>query len=663
MTGQKIHDLFALQVSKTPEKTAVVFCDKSLSYRTLDEKANQLANYLIKKGVGIEDFIPICIDRSLEMIVCILGILKAGAVYVPIDPAYPKERISYILNDTKCNAVITNEANYQLMNALVGDATLIALDKDWSTIEQMSIIAPVIDIQPNNLAYVIYTSGSTGTPKGVMIAHYSVVSLFFKDSPLYDFNEKDVWTLFHSFCFDFSVWEMYGCLLFGGRLIIVPKNIAQNARAFTELITNSKVTVLNQTPSAFYILQSSLLSEAPIDVPLRMIIYGGEALDPSKLKDWKERYPSCKLINMYGITETTVHATYQEITVEHTNSSKSVLGFSIPSLYIYVLDQNQQKVDAGIEGELYIGGAGLARGYLNLPELSAARFIKDPFSTDPTARLYRSGDLAILLEDGTFEYLGRIDDQVKVNGFRVELGEIASNINQFDHIEQCIVLAKEASFGEKKLVAYYQSDQAIDQKKLLKSLLDKMPAYMVPRIFVPIRSIPLTSNGKADKRAIEKIKIPRPDLDTLYRKAQTKTELNIYNIWNNFLEIDEIGIDDNFFELGGNSLLAQKTVALLKQHQHTLPITKLYQFPTAAAISCYLAPVAPASLGAHSAPLAPAAAEVAVIGMAGRFPGARSVAELWDVLVQGHETIRHFSPQELDASIPAAQRADPLYVA
>lgn len=662
MIEKTLYDIFTLQAIKSPEKTAVEFEDTKLSYKELDEKSTQLANYLVNKGVGLESFIPICIDRSLEMMISILGVLKAGAVYVPIDPEYPKERISYILNDTKCDFMITNSTNYQLMNSLVGNATLVTIDTDWSAIQEMGTTLTLVDVKPSNLAYVIYTSGSTGTPKGVMITHFNVVRLFFNDSPLFNFGSTDVWTLFHSFCFDFSVWEMYGALLFGGKLIIVPKYVAQNAAEFSKLLKEKEVTILNQTPSAFYILQEYILSTPTFSLQLRYIIFGGEALNPVKLKTWKERYSSCKLINMYGITETTVHVTYKEITAAHTNSSKSLVGGAIPTLYVYILDQNQEKTAVGVEGEIYVGGDGLARGYLNLPELSASRFIKDPFSSDPSARLYRSGDSAILLEDGTFEYHGRIDEQVKINGFRIELGEISSNINKFDHIEQCIVLAKETSFGEKKLVAYYKSNTQIDQQRLLKFLLEKMPDYMVPRTFVPIKEIPITSNGKADKKALFEIKIERPDLDAIYKKPQSITEINIYNIWNNFLEIDKIGIDDNFFELGGNSLMAQRTIVALKNtYQYELPITKIYQLPTIAALANYLDKNQKKHRNTKEKALN-ATDDIAVIGLAGRFPGADTIEEFWSILENGKETITFFNDETIDPNIPNNLKNDPAYV-
>lgn len=659
MTENTLHDLFAKQAAKSPEKTALQFGNDTLSYRELDQKSNQLANYLIKKGVKTEDFISIFIDRSFEMIIGILGILKAGAAYVPIDTEYPQERINYILNDTKCDFVITNSKNYKYLSELVNGATLINLEEDVAEMQTTSV---AIEVKPANLAYILYTSGSTGTPKGVMLEHRNVVRLFIDTSPLVNFNSDDVWALFHSYCFDVSVWEMFSCLLFGGKLVIVPKDIAKNASAFGKLIEDCKVTMLHQTPSAFNILQENILVNSP-QLNLKYIIFCGEALDPSKLKNWANKYPDCKLVNTYGITEVGVYNTFQEITTKNITSAKSIIGVALPTDYMYLLDENKNEVNIGVEGELYIGGSGLARGYLNLPELSSARFTNDPLSNDPTARLYRSGDLAILQEDGTFEYIGRIDDQVKVNGFRVEMGEIASHINKYEGVTQSIVLAKDNGLGEKKLIAYYQSTSPINVQQLIKSLQSVLPAYMVPRIFIPITKIPLNTNGKADKKALFKLKIERPALDTIYKKPVSVTEKNIYNIWSDFLEIDEIGVDDNFFELGGTSLVAQRTVVVLKNtYQYQLPITKVYQLPTIAGLANYLDKNQNRQKEEKQEKLLNVDNDIAVIGMSGRFPGADTIEEFWNNLENGKESITFFDDETIDPSIPDLLKNDPAYV-
>ncbi|MES2426038.1 MAG: amino acid adenylation domain-containing protein [Bacteroidota bacterium] len=655
--------IFSEQAKLNPENIAIVFENEKLTYKELEDRSNQLAHFLRSKGIVEDLLVPICINRSIEMIIGILGILKAGGAYVPIDPEYPKDRIAYILTDTKGKLVITDTNSSILLKEDNIDIEIIDIEGERLSIDKLPVTPPSINLQPHNLAYIIYTSGSTGMPKGVMIEHRNLIRLFFTENPLFDFKETDVWTMFHSFCFDFSVWEMYGALLFGGRLVVIPKSVAKDAAAYADLILKENVTILNQTPSAFYLLQEHILNTAAT-IPLRYVIFGGEALTPSKLKTWKDRYKNCKLINMYGITETTVHVTYIELTAEHCNSSKSVIGSPIPTLYAYVLNNEQQKSPLDEEGELYIGGEGLARGYLNLPELTAYRFIKDPFSTDKDARLYRTGDLAKIMADGSLEYMGRIDDQVKINGFRIELGEIENNISAFTGIEQCVVLAQENTIGEKKLIAYIKSAQKVNKQLLLKHLQTKLPDYMVPRIFIDIDTIPLTRNGKTDKAALSKIKLVRPDLAVLYKKPKTKTEEDLSSVWAGLLEITKIGIDDNFFELGGSSLLAQKAVAeYANKFNYILPVTKLYQYPTVGGLAKFIDKkpagnnnsVEKRTDGSNST-------DIAVIGMAGRFPGADTINALWHVLMEGKETTSFFTEDELDPAIPLQLKKDPTYV-
>lgn len=660
-----IVDLFVGQAQRTPDNVAVTDGDTSLTYQELNDKSTQLAHYLLTRGVTPEMFVPICLNRSLNMIVGILAILKAGGVYVPIDPDYPTDRITYMLTDTAATVILADSYAVDKLPPKTG-VGIICLDRDRETIGQASTEAVLPTIAPDNLAYVIYTSGSTGRPKGVLIEHRNVVRLFMTDAPLFDFTSDDVWTMFHSFCFDFSVWEMYGALFYGGRLIIVPKQVTKDAASFGELLIDQGVTVLNQTPSAFYVLQDYLTSRSTT-VPLRYVIFGGEALTPAKLKRWNELYPACQLINMYGITETTVHVTYQEIGPDQIASVSSVIGKPIPTLSAYVLDTDRRLVPAGVEGELYVGGAGLARGYLNLPELTADRFIANPLGgSEP--RLYRSGDLARQLPDGTLEYLGRIDEQVKIRGYRIELGEIETVLQQAPGVRHCVVVAKEDAGGDKRLVGYIVPEGAYDKTAIIRTLQAKLPDYMVPQLLMELTSIPLTGNGKVDKKLL-----PNPDASELltgsYVAPTNRTETRISTVWKAVLNVKKVGINDNFFELGGNSLLAGTAVATLKQeYGYELPITKLYQFPTVGGISAFLdgrrkepstatRTIAPALNTADGA-----TADIAVIGMAGRFPGADTIDELWTVLKEGRETITFFTADELDANLPASLVNDPAYV-
>src|SRR5690606_3205051 len=329
--------------------------------------------------------------------------------------------------------------------------------------------------------------------------------------PLYDFNERDVWVMFHSFCFDFSVWEMYGALFFGGKLIIPSREIVKNSAAFAELLIEKGVTVLNQTPSAFYVLQEHILRKNS-DIAIRFVIFGGESLSLGKMKKWLTRYPDCDVINMYGITETTVFVTYQYLDLALCDCTLSLIGKAIPKYYCHVLDENKNQVRSGVEGELYVGVTGLARGYLNLEQFSAERFIKDPFSSDPEARLYRSGDLVKSLSDGSLEYIGRIDQQVKIRGYRIELGEIENVLQEHPVVNQAVVLARDDNKGGKQLVSYIVSDGGFTKEDLIAHLNTRLPDHMVPRIFLAVDEIPLTINGKVDKS-----RLPNPNISDLIR--------------------------------------------------------------------------------------------------------------------------------------------------
>lgn len=656
-----IVDLFDEQVKKTPDHIAVVFENTKLTYLQLYEKSNQLAHYLRDLGVQEETLVPICIHRSLEMIIGILGILKAGGAYVPIDPDYPADRINYILTDTKASVIICDSCASSLLKTIT-TIPILALDGDRKAIEKESKQKLQTFLHPANLAYIIYTSGSTGKPKGVMIEHLNVVRLFKTESPLYDFNSSDTWTMFHSFCFDFSVWEMYGALFYGGRLIVVPAQVAKDSKAFAEMLINQGVTILNQTPSAFYVLQEWVTAKAN-NLATRYVIFGGEALNPAKLKPWKKLYNNCRLINMYGITETTVHVTYQEIEDSHLNNNTSVIGKPIPTLSAFILNGDQSLAALDEPGELYIGGAGLARGYLNQPELTATRFIKNFLHEEQGARLYRTGDLARWLPDGNLEYLGRIDDQVKIRGYRIELGEIENVLLQHAAVKHCVVVAIEDPAAGKRLIAYIVSEGAFNKEDIINYLESKLPDYMIPRLLMPLDTIPITGNGKIDKKAL-----PIPDASALlngrYIAPANKTEEKIAGAWKELLTVKKVGAHDNFFELGGNSLLALKTVAHLKQeYGYDLPVTKVYQFPTVNGIAAWLEGRKKPDPSTFKKQLHPGSStDIAVISMAGRFPGAHTIDELWALLKEGRETTSFFTKEELDPYLPTELVADTDYV-
>ncbi|WP_343690803.1 amino acid adenylation domain-containing protein [Chitinophaga sp.] len=581
-----INDLIEEQVVKTPENIAVTFGTQQLSYRVLNERANRLAHYLRLRGIQPDSLVPVCLERGTEMIVALLGILKAGGAYVPVDPAYPKERIAFMLEDTAAPVVLaaSNTAHVLEDNST---AELILLDDDWEKISQENAGNPAPVVAPHHLAYVIYTSGSTGKPKGVLIEHRNVVRLFETDAPLYDFNSSDVWTMFHSFCFDFSVWEMYGALFYGGRLVIVPKETARDALAFAALLAGEGVTVLNQTPSAFYVLQESLGS-TPANLDIRYVIFGGEALNPAAVKPWASMFPACRIINMYGITETTVHVTYQKIGEAEMNSSRSVIGEPIPTLGLYILDANMNLSPTGVPGELYVSGAGLARGYLHRNELTNERFIPNPLNGGKLGRLYKTGDQARWLPDGNIEYLGRIDNQVKIRGFRIELGEIENAIHQSGFVKQAVVIADTDRSGEKRLVAYITTEDNFTRQALLTYLDSRLPEYMVPAIIIPLPFFPLTSNGKTDRNAL-----PAPDAGPVatYEPPANETEEVLVSLWQKLLGVERVGVHDNFFEMGGHSLSAIRLAAAINKHfSAALKVVAVFQYATIRELARHINP-------------------------------------------------------------------------
>jgi len=457
-----IHQRFENQVARTPDRIALVFEDQSVTYHELNTRANQLAHYLQTQGIQPDRLVGICVERSLEMVIGLLGILKAGGAYLPLEPSSPPERLLFILEDAQITLLLTQEA---LVTELpTTTIALICLDSQWDLIAPAAADNPVSAVKPENLAYVIYTSGSTGKPKGVEVCHANVARLLTATQAWFHFNEQDIWTLFHSYAFDFSVWELWGALLYGGRLVIVPYWVSRSPDSFYALLVSQQVTILNQTPSAFrQLIQAEERVGKPNDpLNLRQIIFGGEALDFQTLKPWFERHgdQTPQLVNMYGITETTVHVTYRPLTQADLNSPGSLIGLPIPDLHIYILDRHRQPTPIGIPGELYVGGAGVARGYLNRPELTTERFIKNPFSDEANARLYKTGDLARYLADGSLEYLGRIDQQVKIRGFRIELGEIETVLLQHPAVREAVITCGAVSNEEEnqRLMAYVVPD-------------------------------------------------------------------------------------------------------------------------------------------------------------------------------------------------------------
>ncbi len=591
---QCIHQLFEEQVRTSPDATAVVYEESSLTYVELNRRANRLAHYLRGLGVKPDARVAICVERGLETVVALLAVLKAGGAYVPLDPAYPVERLRFMLEDCAPVALLTQGHLQGLFTGLRDAVALVDLSADataWSHQPDGNPDCASVGLTPNNLAYVIYTSGSTGTPKGVMVEHRNVTRLFAATEAWFHFSERDVWTLFHSYAFDFSVWEIWGALLYGGRLIVVPKSIVHSPEDFYKLVCQAGVTVLNQTPSAFRQLIAVQETSKRIH-QLRYVIFGGEALEVATLKPWyaqNEARPT-DLINMYGITETTVHVTYRPLqSADSEGHPGSPIGCRILDLRIYILDEHRQPVPVEVAGEMYVGGAGVARGYLNRPELTAERFLADPFAGETGARMYKTGDLARWHADGTIEFLGRNDFQVKIRGFRIELGEIEAALAEHPGVREAAVIARADVPGERRLVAYYKAADANKPSsgaaEFRAFLSNKLPDYMVPAAYVRMERMPLTANGKLDRKALP---VPEGNVYAVrtYEAPHGEVETGLVGIWADLLNLGRIGRQDNFFELGGHSLLAMQVTARIRRiFEVELAVRSVFEAPTIASLA------------------------------------------------------------------------------
>ena len=580
-TGSCLHRRFERQAERSPGAIAVTCEGESLTYAQLNYRANELARRLRECGIATGQLVGLHLERGISVVVGIIGILKAGGAYLPLDPVYPRDRVAFMLEDSGAEVVVTEDA--------------LATNLDGTSVQRVLLSGPQpgsdntdSDASGESLAYVIYTSGSTGKPKGTLVTHSNVARLFDATEHWYQFGAQDVWTLFHSYAFDFSVWEIWGALLYGGRVVVVPQRISRSPEEFRELLVREAVTVLNQTPSAFRQLLQAELAKPKAAFALRYVIFGGEALELRSLQPWFERYgDECpQLVNMYGITETTVHVTYRPLRLADLRLARgSVIGVPIPDLQLHILDTEGAPVPVGTPGEIYVGGAGVARGYLNRPELNAQRFVADPFS-DAGARLYRTGDLARRLENGDVEYLGRIDHQVKIRGFRIELGEIESVIATHPAIREVVVLAREDMPGDRRLTAYLVTAAAapVDLiEELRRRLRAALPDYMVPAYFKTLEKLPLTENGKVDRHAL-----PAPDRLSPHRSyvaPRTPVEQQLALIWAEVLGLSPIGVDENFFELGGHSLLVISVVQHMRAAGLHASVSQFFLEPTIATLA------------------------------------------------------------------------------
>ncbi len=615
--GLPLHRRFEAQAARRPQAPAVIHDLDQLSYGELNRRANRLARRLIALGVNPGDRVGLCLERSLDLIVGLLGILKTGAAYLPLDPAYPAERLAFLLADGGARVAVTTEPLLARLAELgSGGLAAVCLDRDAAALAAESAEDLVLAGAglSEATAYVIYTSGSTGRPKGVEVSHAQVDRLFTATDSWFGFGERDVWTMFHSFAFDFSVWEIWGALLHGGQLVVVPYETSRSPKAFLDLLRTEGVTVLNQTPSAFrQLLGQAEASGLPALARLRFVIFGGEALDVPALAPWFAHFAASPaapvLVNMYGITETTVHVTWRPITAADLRRRVSVIGVPIPDLQVHLVDRHGNLVPVGVAGEMLVGGAGVARGYLGRPDLTAQRFVPDPWSSLPGARLYRSGDLARRGPNGELEYLGRGDHQVKIRGFRIELEEIEAELSRHPGVGECTVQALGAG-DDRRLVAYLVASPERplpSAAELREHLAARLPEPMMPSAFVILDALPLGPTGKLDRRAL-----PAPEAAGLdarlkgseYVAPRSPAERLLATLMAEVLGCERVGARDDFFALGGHSLLATRLLGRLREvAQVDLPLRELFEAPSVEALAAVIERrwVAPAAAGALAA--------------------------------------------------------------
>ena len=576
------HELFEQQVAREPAAVALQFEGQQISYQELNERANRVAHHLRRNGVGPDVLVGVCFDRSPQMVVALLAVWKAGGAYVPLDPTYPLERLSFMVGDALTPILLTEDKHRHLFAS--ADSKVICLDSDWSMLarEPQDNLASITS--PSNLAYVIYTSGSTGKPKGAMIVHRGLVNYLWWAIKAYAVEPRSSVPVHSSISFDLTVTSLYPPLLAGATVELLPEDIAaQNLLAALRKSGNRALVKI--TPAHLELLSRQISRDEAAGMS-RVFVIGGENLLAETLQLWREAAPKTRLINEYGPTETVVGCCVYEVQPGDPHSGSVPIGRPIANTQLYVLDPSLQPVPPGVIGELYIGGAGVARGYLNRPELTAERFLSDHFSGVPGSRMYKTGDLARYRTDGTLEYLGRVDDQIKIRGYRVELGEIEAALAAQHHVQSCAVVAREDEPGKKVLVGYVvPRGEAASIDELRRFLREKLPDYMVPAQFVYLDALPLTPNGKVDRKAL-----PLPSSASSGAgkggAPRTKSEETIAGIWSELLKIDGIGIEDDFFDLGADSLTATALVAKLRGiFGVDLSLASLFERPTVAGIA------------------------------------------------------------------------------
>ena len=576
-----VHQLIEEQVERTPEQVAIVSGDQQVTYRELNVRANQLAHHLRSLGVGPEVFVAIYMDRSVEMVVSLLAVLKAGGAYVPLDTMYPYERLSFMIADARVPVLLTQES--MMARLPEHQAKVIYVDSEWSTVETESSANPVHNVHPDNAAYVIYTSGSTGTPKGVIVPHKGLANYLNWCTEAYKVADGAGAPVHSPLGFDLTITSIFSPLIAGKSLFLIPEEDAidgltttiRNGRNFSLLkITTSHLEILNQ-----------MMTGDELRGRVKALIVGGEALSGETVAFWREHSPDTRVINEYGPTETVVGCCVYEMPQGNTNAGPVPIGRPIANTKIYVLDKQLRPVATGVAGEIYIGGDGVARGYLAQPEITAERFIPNPFSETGGERIYRTGDMARYRDDGEIEYLGRVDHQVKVRGFRVELGEIEAVLRQHPKVNEVVVMAREEVVGDRRIVAYLVSSEPeeLSLNDVRRFMRDKLPEYMMPSSLVPLSALPLTPNGKVDREALPAPGLGRAGMEEAYVAPRTVLEEAVARIWAETIGLELVGVHDNFFELGGHSLLATQVISRIREEfEVELPVRMIFDGMTVA---------------------------------------------------------------------------------
>jgi len=649
-----LHELFALQAEKSPSDIALEFGDEKITYASLANKTNQIANYFLAQGLSSGQFVAVSMDRSPNLIASLLAILQCGAAYLPLDPKFPTERLEFMLEDSEATFLLTSES---LSHSLPKSSKTILIEDILSSLEQYPSTPLSITVAPEKVAYIMYTSGSTGKPKGVTVTHKNLVNFLFSMAIEPGIEPADKLLSITTISFDIAGLELFLPLIKGASVVFADYETTRDGQLLFNLLQKKEITILQATPTTW-----QLLLDSGWNTPLPIkALCGGEAMPLNLARSLTARCNS--LWNMYGPTETTIWSAVKQIKAE---DELITIGFPIANTQIYLLDENRKVVEDGEIGEIVIGGDGVAEGYWKREELTAEKFISNPFSDEKDSILYRTGDLGKLLPNGELQCLGRIDHQVKLRGHRIELGEIEATLNTISGIKQSAVIVSRHFGNEDKLVAYLKtSGESGDEKQIQEALSKVLPDILIPSKYIWVEEFPITPNGKIDKKNLPLPENTRSDSAVLYKKPTTKLEKEIAKIWSEELKITEIGIEDDFFDIGGSSILAQKVTTSMKQLLSVdVPVSKIYIHPTIKELASILEEQndteesfefkAPNHYGSS--------ADIAVIGMAGRFPGSDTIEELWENLRDGKETISLFTKEELDSSLPESLRNDPLYI-